>query len=134
MSIKMGSHGGSGDETALISFRQIPLGGSGGEWGSEGPHGNDGGVSGDASGSVTLTTTTQMGIKGISESTNGMLTLQVHNIMRYGLMQTVQELHGHWLHSSKDKLTAAMHLHVLYLPRKWENENLSDKKICNNQS
>ena len=38
MSIKMGSHGGSGDETALISLGNIPLPGGGREWRREGPH------------------------------------------------------------------------------------------------
>lgn len=65
VTIKMGSHGGSGDETALIGFGSIPLEGEGGEWKSEGPHGTDAGVSGTINeGSVKLTT--PMGIKGIS--------------------------------------------------------------------
>lgn len=66
LTIKMGSHGEASDQTALIAFGAIPLGGSGGEWKSEGPHGTDAGVSGTAEGSVTLTTDTVMGIKGIS--------------------------------------------------------------------
>lgn len=55
VTVKMGSHGGSSDETALISFSGMSYSGSGGEWASEGPHTNDGGVNGTINdGSVTL--------------------------------------------------------------------------------
>jgi hypothetical protein len=72
VTVKMGSHGSASDETALISFGGIPYSGGGGSWKSEGPHGTDAGVSGSPNeGSVTLTTTTKMGIKGISWNVSG---------------------------------------------------------------
>jgi hypothetical protein len=70
MSIKMGSHGGSGDETALISLGNIPLPVGGGEWRCEGPHGNDQDLSG-GSGSLGLGGTQKIGLKGISWNVGG---------------------------------------------------------------
>jgi hypothetical protein len=70
LSIKMGSHGGGNDNGALISFSQIPIGGSGGKWACEGPHGNDQDVSG-GSGSVELGGAQKIGIKGISWNVGG---------------------------------------------------------------
>lgn len=65
LTVKMGSHGDN--NTSLIGFGGIPMSGAGGEWKSEGPHGNDGNVVGDVNGgSVELTGDTPMGIKGIS--------------------------------------------------------------------
>ena len=67
VTVKMGSHGSESDQTALIAFGAIPYSGGGGTWKSEGPHGNDGSVSGDVNeGSVDLTGDQPMGIKGIS--------------------------------------------------------------------